>query len=156
MCCSFVSSRFLGCLQLCDAGHRPWLRSPWPRTWLAACNTAVSSNAFRAELHAFAGVLRVVVSADSNEIQSGIKRRTWHSTLRTENGLSGCAWRPLHKLAATLAKYRGESQMSAIIVFHAWVSSHLRQKQFGDHLSPPSDHQAAAHKSAGPPAAGQI
>lgn len=57
---------------------------------------------FRAELHAFAGVLWAVVSADSNEIQSGIKRRTWHLTLQNENGQSGGAQRPLHTFTEAL------------------------------------------------------
>lgn len=52
------------------------LRSPWPRARPPACDSTVSTNAFRAELHAFSGVSQAAASADCNQIQSGIKRRS--------------------------------------------------------------------------------
>lgn len=52
------------------------LRSPWPRARPLACVSTVSTNAFRAELHAFSGVSQTAASADCNQIQSGIKRRS--------------------------------------------------------------------------------
>lgn len=104
---------------------------------------------FRAELHAFAGVLRTVVSADSNEIQSGIKKRTWHLTLRNENGQRGGAQRPLHKFAGTFTQLnKGNpklppSSYSVLEFHHTWETCSHRTKWIWDHRSSPADHQVA-------------
>lgn len=61
----------------CDAGSPTGPGSARPRARLPACDSAVSTNAFRTELHAFfffSGVCRPAPSADCNQIQSGIKR----------------------------------------------------------------------------------
>lgn len=50
------------------------VRSPWPRA--RPRDSTVSTNAFRAALHGFSGVSQAAASADCNQIQSGIKRRS--------------------------------------------------------------------------------
>ena len=80
----FLPPRTLRCCR-CWSLFGPRLRSPWPRARPPACDSTVSTNAFRAELHAFSGVSQAAASADCNQIQSGIKRRSWHLTPSKEN-----------------------------------------------------------------------
>ena len=74
----FIPRQFPRSAVAVGAGHCSGarLRSPWPRARPLACVSPVSTNAFRAEPHAFSGVSQAAASADCNQIQSGIKRRS--------------------------------------------------------------------------------